>query len=82
MLPDACELSCNTCASSWLQLRPVEWANIVFTSATTGQRVKRVLDAATAAAEEHRRRVTTATLNLVLQVRACPLLLSCYICCK
>ena len=35
------------------ELRPVEWANIVFTSALTGQRVKRVLDAATAAAEEH-----------------------------
>ncbi|GAB4813056.1 hypothetical protein N2152v2_000102 [Parachlorella kessleri] len=49
------------------ELRPVEWANIVFTSATTGQRVKRVLDAATASAEEHRRRVSTATLNLVLQ---------------
>lgn len=49
-----------------VQLRPVEWANIVFTSAVTGQRVKRVLDAVTAAAEEHRRRVTTATLNLVL----------------
>lgn len=49
------------------QLRPVEWANVVFTSAKTGQRVKRVLEAATAAAEEHRRRITTATLNLVLQ---------------
>ena len=49
------------------QLRLVEWANIVFTSAKTGQRVKRVLEAATAAAEEHRRRITTATLNLVLQ---------------
>eukprot|EP00887_Chlorella_sp_A99_P006783 scaffold2.g6783.t1 len=82
------------------QLRPVEWANIVFTSAKTGQRVKRVLDAVTAAAgrtarstpacravvvaapgvracarhsicchtpaEEHRRRITTSTLNLVL----------------
>lgn len=49
------------------QLRPIEWANIVFTSAKTGQRVKRILEAATAAAEEHRRRITTATLNLVLQ---------------
>jgi GTP-binding protein len=49
------------------ELRPVEWANIVFTSALTGQRVKRVLDAATAAAEEHRRRITTATLNMVIQ---------------
>lgn len=49
------------------QLRPVEWANIVFTSAKTGQRVLRVLDAAEAAAEEHRRRVTTATLNMVIR---------------
>jgi GTP-binding protein len=49
------------------QLRPVEWANVVFTSARTGQRVTKVLDAATAAAEEHRRRITTATLNLVVQ---------------
>lgn len=49
------------------QLRPVEWANVVFTSAKTGQRVKRVLDAAIAAAAEHRRRITTATLNLVIQ---------------
>lgn len=49
------------------QLRPIEWANIVFTSAKTGQRVQRVLDAAFEAAKEHRRRITTATLNLVLQ---------------
>ncbi|PSC70640.1 GTPase Der [Micractinium conductrix] len=49
------------------QLRPIDWANIVFISAKTGQRVKRVLDAATAASEEHRRRVTTSTLNLVLR---------------
>ena len=50
-----------------LQLRPIEWANIVFISAKTGQRVKRVLDAATAASEEHRRRITTSTMNLVLR---------------
>lgn len=49
------------------QLRPIEWANIVFISAKTGQRVKRVLDAATAASEEHRRRITTSTMNLVLR---------------
>lgn len=45
----------------------MEWANVVFTSALTGQRVRRVLDAATAAAEEHRRRVSTSTLNLVIR---------------
>lgn len=49
------------------QLRPLEWANIVFISAATGKRVSRVLGAATAAAEEHRRRITTSTLNLVLR---------------
>ena len=50
-----------------MQLRPIEWANIVFISAKTGQRVKRVLDAASAASEEHRRRITTSTMNLVLR---------------
>ena len=50
-----------------MQLRPVEWANVVFTSAKTGQRVQRVLDAVEAAAAEHRRRLPTATLNMVLQ---------------
>ena len=36
------------------QLRPIDWALVVFTSATTGQRVARVLDAVAAAAEQHR----------------------------
>lgn len=49
------------------QLRCIEWANVVFTSAKTGQRVKRILDAAAASSEEHRRRISTATLNLVIQ---------------
>jgi GTPase len=52
------------------ELRMVEWANVVFTSAKTGQRVKKVLDAVTASAEEHRRRISTATLNMVLQEAA------------
>ena len=39
----------------------------MFISAKTGQRVKRVLDAASAASEEHRRRITTSTMNLVLR---------------
>ncbi|KAK9823200.1 hypothetical protein WJX72_001052 [[Myrmecia] bisecta] len=49
------------------QLRPISWAKVVFTSATTGQRVQRILDAAWDAGEEHRRRVSTATLNMVLK---------------
>lgn len=48
-------------------LRPISWAKVVFTSATTGQRVSKVLDAATEAGKEHGRRVSTATMNMVLQ---------------
>ena len=40
---------------------------MVFVSAKTGQRVKKILDAVTAAAEEHRRRISTSTLNMVIQ---------------
>lgn len=49
------------------QLRPIAWANVVFTSAKTGQRVPKVMDAVQAAGEQHRYRVSTATLNMVLQ---------------
>ena len=52
------------------RLRPLSWATAVFTSATTGQRVATLLDAAAAASAEHRRRVSTATLNLVLREAA------------
>ena len=48
-------------------LRPVSWAKLVFTSAVTGQRVQNILQAATDAGEEHARRISTATLNMVLQ---------------
>lgn len=48
-------------------LRPISWATVVFTSATTGQRVNKILDAATEAGKEHGRRVSTATMNMVLQ---------------
>ncbi|KAK9916427.1 hypothetical protein WJX75_002446 [Coccomyxa subellipsoidea] len=49
------------------QLRALSWATIVFTSATTGQRVARILEAAHSAGEEHRRRITTATINMVIR---------------
>ncbi|KAL6769495.1 TGD3 [Auxenochlorella protothecoides x Auxenochlorella symbiontica] len=49
------------------ELRPVEWANMVFCSATTGLRIPRILDAVRAACAEHRRRVPTATLNMVVR---------------
>lgn len=45
----------------------VDWAPIVFTSALTGQRVDRILLSVDAAAEQHQRRITTSTLNEVLQ---------------
>ncbi len=48
-------------------LRPVEWAPVVFTSATTGQRVPKILDAVSAAGAEYRRRLPTATVNLVVR---------------
>ena len=49
------------------QLRPVSWATVVFTSAVTKQRVMQILDAASAASENHRRRISTATLNMVVK---------------
>ena len=49
------------------QLRPVSWATVVFTSAVTKQRVMQILDAASLASENHRRRISTATLNMVVK---------------
>eukprot|EP00884_Botryococcus_braunii_P023684 jgi/Botrbrau1/99/Bobra.0022s0088.2 len=49
------------------QLRPLSWASVVFTSATTGRRVEKILDSVSAAGAEHRRRISTATLNMVLR---------------
>jgi GTP-binding protein len=45
----------------------VEWAEIIFTSALTGQRVDKILDLVNAAVEEHKRRVSTAVINEVLE---------------
>ncbi|YAI82493.1 MAG: ribosome biogenesis GTPase Der [cyanobacterium endosymbiont of Rhopalodia sterrenbergii] len=45
----------------------MEWAPIIFVSAMTGQRVKKVLDLVKNSAEEHCRRVSTAVINEVLQ---------------
>jgi len=45
----------------------MEWADMIFTSAVTGQRVKTILDAVDKAAESHRRRVSTAVINEVLE---------------
>lgn len=44
----------------------MDWAEKVFISALTGQRINKILDFIDIAAQEHRRRVTTAVINEVL----------------
>jgi GTP-binding protein len=44
-----------------------EWAEIIFISAKTGQRVEKILDLVNVAAEQHKRRVTTSVINEVLE---------------
>ena len=45
----------------------MEWAQLVFVSAMTGQRVSKILDMVDVAAESHRRRVSTSVINEVLE---------------
>ncbi|MGF1589101.1 MAG: ribosome biogenesis GTPase Der [Pleurocapsa sp.] len=45
----------------------MEWAQIIFVSAMTGQRVSKILDLVDTAAAAHRRRVTTSVINEVLE---------------
>ncbi|MDJ0717983.1 MAG: ribosome biogenesis GTPase Der [Prochloraceae cyanobacterium] len=45
----------------------MEWADAIFVSALTGKRVNKILDLVDTAAAEHRRRVSTAVINEVLQ---------------
>ena len=45
----------------------MEWAQIIFISAMTGQRVNKILDLVDTAAESHRRRVSTSVINEVLE---------------
>ncbi|OKH24781.1 ribosome biogenesis GTPase Der [Hydrococcus rivularis NIES-593] len=45
----------------------MDWAEKIFVSAMTGQRVNKILDLIDTAAEEHSRRVSTAVINEVLQ---------------
>ncbi len=44
-----------------------EWAEIIFISAKTGQRVEKILELVNTAAEQHKRRVTTAVINEVIE---------------
>jgi GTP-binding protein len=45
----------------------VDWAESIFTSALTGQRVPKVFDLIETAAEQHQRRVSTAVINEVIE---------------
>jgi GTP-binding protein len=44
-----------------------EWADTIFISAQTGQRVEKIFELIDAAAAQHKRRVTTAVINEVLE---------------
>ena len=45
----------------------IEWAEMIFVSAKTGQRVEKILELADVAATAHKRRVTTSVINEVLE---------------
>lgn len=45
----------------------MEWAQLIFVSAMTGQRVNKILNLVDSAAESHRRRITTSVINEVLE---------------
>ncbi|MBW4539930.1 MAG: ribosome biogenesis GTPase Der [Myxacorys chilensis ATA2-1-KO14] len=45
----------------------VEWSNIIFISAHTGQRVEKIFDLINTAAEQHKRRVSTSVINEVIE---------------
>lgn len=49
------------------RLQFIDWAQMIFVSAMTGQRVDKILDLVDVAAEQHQRRVTTSVINEVLE---------------
>jgi GTP-binding protein len=49
------------------RLHFTDWAETIYTSALTGQRVEKILDLVNTAAEQHKRRVSTAVINEVLE---------------
>ncbi|MBF2073530.1 MAG: ribosome biogenesis GTPase Der [Synechococcales cyanobacterium C42_A2020_086] len=49
------------------RLHFTDWAETIFVSARTGQRVEKILDLVNTAAEQHKRRVSTSVINEVLQ---------------
>ncbi|AFY36003.1 ribosome biogenesis GTPase Der [Calothrix sp. PCC 7507] len=48
------------------RLHFTEWADTIYVSAVTGQRVEKILELVNTAAESHKRRVTTSVINEVL----------------
>jgi GTP-binding protein len=49
------------------RLHFTEWAELIFISALTGQRVEKIIDLVDVAAEQHKRRVSTSVINEVLE---------------
>ncbi len=49
------------------RLNFMEWAEMIFVSAKTGQRVEKILELVNSSAAQHQRRVATAVLNEVLE---------------
>ncbi|WP_427160889.1 ribosome biogenesis GTPase Der [Aliinostoc sp. HNIBRCY26] len=49
------------------RLHFTEWADTIFVSALTGQRVEKILELVNQAAAEHKRRVSTSVINEVLE---------------
>lgn len=49
------------------RLHFIDWAETIFVSAKTGQRVEKILELVDRAAEAHKRRVSTAVVNEVLE---------------
>ena len=49
------------------RLNFIHWADTIFVSAMTGQRVEKILTIVNQASEQHRRRVSTSVINEVLQ---------------
>jgi GTP-binding protein len=68
---DAVEKDSHTMTAMEKELRArlyfLEWAPMLFTSALSGQRVEALFPLALRAVEQHRRRVSTAVVNEVLQ---------------
>jgi GTP-binding protein len=52
------------------RLHYMDWAEMIFISAQTGQRVEKILDLVNTAAEQHKRRISTAVINEVLEEAA------------